>query len=52
VDVMRIITLYYKYLQPSLFRRPARRERELASRVVKESVVAEGIAFQRQWIVQ
>jgi hypothetical protein len=28
------------------------RERELASKVVKESVVAEGIALQRQWIVQ
>jgi hypothetical protein len=27
-------------------------ERELASKVVKESVVVEGIALQRQWIVQ
>jgi hypothetical protein len=27
-------------------------ERELASKVVKESVVAEGIALQRQWVVQ
>ena len=29
-----------------------RRERELASKALKESVVAEGIALQPQWIVQ